>query len=47
MQWDEAYKGTPQWDVGHPQPVFQTLIKGGELIMAGLWTSGAAGARTQ
>jgi ubiquinone/menaquinone biosynthesis C-methylase UbiE len=31
LQWDEAYKGTPQWDVGHPQPVFQTLIKGGEI----------------
>jgi ubiquinone/menaquinone biosynthesis C-methylase UbiE len=31
LQWDEAYKGTPQWDVGHPQPVFQALIKGGEI----------------
>jgi ubiquinone/menaquinone biosynthesis C-methylase UbiE len=31
LQWDEAYKGTPQWDVGHPQPVFQTLIKSGEV----------------
>jgi ubiquinone/menaquinone biosynthesis C-methylase UbiE len=31
LQWDEAYKGTPQWDVGHPQPVFQALINGGEI----------------
>ena len=31
MYWDEAYKGTPPWDVGHPQPAFQALIKGGEI----------------
>jgi ubiquinone/menaquinone biosynthesis C-methylase UbiE len=31
LQWDEVYKGTPQWDVGHPQPVFQALIKDGEI----------------
>lgn len=31
MYWDEAYKGTPPWDVGHPQPAFQALIKSGEI----------------
>jgi ubiquinone/menaquinone biosynthesis C-methylase UbiE len=29
--WDEAYKGTPPWDAGHPQPVFVDLIKSGEI----------------
>jgi ubiquinone/menaquinone biosynthesis C-methylase UbiE len=29
--WDEAYKGTPPWDIGHPQPVFVDLIKSGEI----------------
>ncbi len=31
MFWDEAYKGTPPWDIGHPQPVFVDLIKSGEI----------------
>jgi ubiquinone/menaquinone biosynthesis C-methylase UbiE len=31
LYWDEAYKGTPPWDVGHLQPAFQALIKGGEI----------------
>lgn len=31
MNWDEAYMGTPPWDVGHPQPAFEALIKGGEI----------------
>ena len=31
MFWDEVYKGTPPWDVGHPQPAFQALIKSGEI----------------
>ncbi len=31
MDWNEAYKGTPPWDVGHPQPVFEALIKDGEI----------------
>ena len=31
MYWDEVYKGTPPWDVGHPQPAFQALIKSGEI----------------
>jgi cyclopropane fatty-acyl-phospholipid synthase-like methyltransferase len=29
--WDEIYKGTPPWDLGHPQPVFQALIQSGEI----------------
>jgi len=28
--WDEVYKGTPPWDIGHPQPAFQALIENGE-----------------
>lgn len=31
MFWDEVYKGTPPWDVGHPQPAFQALIQSGEI----------------
>ncbi len=31
MYWDEAYKGTPPWDVGHPQPVFESLVEAGEI----------------
>ena len=31
MFWDEAYKGTPPWDVGHPQPAFEGLIMSGEI----------------
>ncbi len=30
MDWNEAYKGTPPWDVGHSQPVFEP-IKDGEI----------------
>jgi 2-polyprenyl-3-methyl-5-hydroxy-6-metoxy-1,4-benzoquinol methylase len=29
--WNEVYKGTPPWDVGHPQPAFQALIQSGEI----------------
>jgi ubiquinone/menaquinone biosynthesis C-methylase UbiE len=29
--WDEAYRGTPPWDVGHPQSAFEDLIKSGEI----------------
>lgn len=29
--WDEVYKGTPPWDVGHPQPAFQAVIQNGEI----------------
>lgn len=31
LDWNEAYKGTPPWDVGHPQPDFETIIKNGEI----------------
>jgi ubiquinone/menaquinone biosynthesis C-methylase UbiE len=31
LLWDEAYKGTPPWDVGHPQSAFEGLIKSGEI----------------
>lgn len=31
MFWDEVYKGTPPWDLDHPQPAFQALIKNGEI----------------
>ena len=31
MDWNEAYKGTPPWDVGHPQSVSESLIKNGEI----------------
>ncbi len=26
---DEAYEGTPPWDIGRPQPVFVQLVEGG------------------
>lgn len=31
MNWNEAYKGIPSWDIGHPQSVFEALIKDGEI----------------
>lgn len=31
LDWDEFYKETPAWDVGHPQPAFEALIKSGEI----------------
>lgn len=31
MDWDEFYKGTPAWDVGHPQPAFKALVEDGEM----------------
>lgn len=31
MDWDEFYKGTPVWDVGHPQPAFEALVEDGEI----------------
>jgi cyclopropane fatty-acyl-phospholipid synthase-like methyltransferase len=31
LDWDEIYKGTPAWDVGHPQPAFEALIEDGEI----------------
>jgi hypothetical protein len=38
LNWNKAYKGTPPWDIGHAQPVFEALIKDGEkLSLAELW----------
>jgi ubiquinone/menaquinone biosynthesis C-methylase UbiE len=31
LDWNEAYKGTPPWDIGHPQSIFEALIKDGEI----------------
>jgi len=31
LDWDEFYKGTPAWDVGHPQPAFVALVENGEI----------------
>jgi ubiquinone/menaquinone biosynthesis C-methylase UbiE len=31
LDWDELYKGTPAWDVGHPQPAFKALVENGEI----------------
>jgi ubiquinone/menaquinone biosynthesis C-methylase UbiE len=29
--WDEAYRGTPPWDIGRPQPAFDALVKDGQI----------------
>lgn len=29
--WEDAYKTTPPWDVGRPQPAFVELVQAGEL----------------
>lgn len=29
--WDEAYRGTPPWDIGYPQPALEALVKSGEI----------------
>lgn len=31
MDWDEFYKGTPAWDIGHPQRAFEALLENGEI----------------
>lgn len=31
MFWNEVYKGTPPWDLDHPQSAFQALIQSGEI----------------
>ncbi|MPM87448.1 Ubiquinone biosynthesis O-methyltransferase [bioreactor metagenome] len=31
MFWDEVYKGTPPWDLDHPQPAFKALVQSGEI----------------
>ena len=29
--WDDAYSGTPPWDIGHPQPAFASLAQAGDI----------------
>jgi cyclopropane fatty-acyl-phospholipid synthase-like methyltransferase len=29
--WEEAYQGTPPWDIGFPQPAIEELVSKGEL----------------
>jgi SAM-dependent methyltransferase len=29
--WDDAYGGTPPWDIGHPQPAFAALAESGDI----------------
>lgn len=29
--WEEAYRDTPPWDVGRPQPAFEALVNDGEI----------------
>jgi ubiquinone/menaquinone biosynthesis C-methylase UbiE len=31
LDWNEVYKGTPPWDIGHPQPAFEVLVEDGEI----------------
>ena len=31
MNWNKAYIGTPPWDIGHSQPVFEALINNREI----------------
>jgi ubiquinone/menaquinone biosynthesis C-methylase UbiE len=31
LDWDEFYKGTPAWDVGHPQRAFEALLEDREV----------------
>jgi SAM-dependent methyltransferase len=31
ISWEEAYKTTPPWDIGRPQPTFVELVRTGEL----------------
>jgi ubiquinone/menaquinone biosynthesis C-methylase UbiE len=31
LNWNKAYIGTPPWDIGHSQPVFEALINDGEI----------------
>lgn len=45
MDWDEVYKGTPAWDVGHPQPVksFELLVQDKPVVaMLSYSTKGSA-----
>jgi len=31
LDWDEFYKGTPAWGIGHPQRAFEALLENGEI----------------
>jgi len=31
ISWEDAYKTTPPWDIGRPQPAFVELVESGEL----------------
>ena len=31
ISWEDAYKTTPPWDIGRPQPAFVGLVQAGEL----------------
>lgn len=30
ISWEDAYKGSPPWDIGRPQPAFVELVSAGE-----------------
>lgn len=34
--WDDAYRATPPWDIGRPQPAFVELVRNGELTPGGV-----------
>jgi len=36
ISWGDAYKTTPPWDIGRPQPAFVELVRAGELNMGGV-----------
>ena len=36
ISWEDAYKTTPPWDIGRPQPAFEELVRAGELNMGGV-----------
>jgi len=36
ISWEDAYKTTPPWDIGRPQPAFVELVRPGELNMGGV-----------
>lgn len=31
ISWEDAYKSSPPWDIGRPQPTFRELVSAGEL----------------
>ena len=34
--WEDAYRATPPWDIGRPQPAFVELVRNGELTPGGV-----------